>query len=224
MGPRKTKGQNSTPSPIADAVKRRREAFGWTQGQLADEAGVSQKMISEIERGDQDLMTVGLGRVLEIVKALNWSLFDLQEAAGVSLGMESPGQILTPAPLRTFNLYPISEATKWPGGMQDFAEWPAHVWNKHQRPGLAVFFEGDHPELGGILHYIDTHDRNPESENYYLVVTDGKAVICEYKATGGIGIFLHPTAGIFNPKDVTVIGHRYMQTTMRPSPTGRTTH
>jgi transcriptional regulator with XRE-family HTH domain len=204
--------------PWANALKLRRVALGKSQEEVANDSQVlTQRTVSELENAKYTPDSLTVSRLVALARGLEWTLFDLQTATGLDLSLGEPGEKLIPAPVQTFKLFPIREATKWPAAMDDFKEWPAHVWNQHARPGLAVFFEGEDPSQGGTLHYIDTHDRNPESEQFYLVVTEGQAKICEYKANTGIGIYLSPT-GIHNPTDVTVIGHRYMQTTMRPAP------
>lgn len=70
-------------------IRARRIEIGKRQEDLANDAEVSQKLISEIERGEQDLLSAGIGRVRNIARALKWSLNELQDATGLDLGVES---------------------------------------------------------------------------------------------------------------------------------------
>lgn len=90
-----TFGALVTPPPTpgsgpGEALRARRMEIGKRQDDLASDAEVSQKLISEIERGEQSLLAVGIGRARNIARALNWSLNDLQEATGLDLGVERP--------------------------------------------------------------------------------------------------------------------------------------
>lgn len=89
-----THGATVTPPPSVPegtpgaVIRARRTQIGKRQEDLANDAEVSQKLISEIERGEQDLLSAGIGRVRNIARALEWSLNELQEQTGLDLGIE----------------------------------------------------------------------------------------------------------------------------------------
>jgi transcriptional regulator with XRE-family HTH domain len=60
---------------IGDLLKRRRKALGLTQVELADKANVAQSMISQIERGKSDNVTIG--NLRSLAAALDCTVVDL---------------------------------------------------------------------------------------------------------------------------------------------------
>jgi transcriptional regulator with XRE-family HTH domain len=60
---------------IGDILKKKRLGLNWTQSDLETHSGVTQSMISRIESGDADNVTVGILR--KLAKALNCALVDL---------------------------------------------------------------------------------------------------------------------------------------------------
>jgi transcriptional regulator with XRE-family HTH domain len=60
---------------IGDILKRRRKALGLTQVELADKANVAQSMISQIERGKSDNVTIG--NLRSLADALDCAVVDL---------------------------------------------------------------------------------------------------------------------------------------------------
>ena len=60
---------------IGDILKKKRLDLGFTQSDLETRSGVTQSMISRVERGDADNVTVGILR--KLAKALNCALVDL---------------------------------------------------------------------------------------------------------------------------------------------------
>lgn len=74
---------------IGATLRQRRAQICKRQEDVANDAEVSQKLISELERGEQDLSSVGIGRVSNIARALDWTLNELQEATGLDFGIEN---------------------------------------------------------------------------------------------------------------------------------------
>ena len=72
---------------IGDALRARRLQLDKRQEDLAFAAGLSQKLISELERGTHSLLSVSMGNVIRLSRALNWSLAEMQRATGVDLGV-----------------------------------------------------------------------------------------------------------------------------------------
>lgn len=60
---------------IGDILKRRRKALGLTQVELADKANVAQSMISQIERGISDNVTID--NLRSLANALDCAVVDL---------------------------------------------------------------------------------------------------------------------------------------------------
>ncbi|WP_460072474.1 helix-turn-helix domain-containing protein [Streptomyces sp. YKOK-I1] len=85
---------------IATRVRTERERRGWTLARLADASGVSQAMISRIERGESSPTAVVLGKLSAAFQLSVASLLALAEAAqedtgegvgaGVRRGAEAP--------------------------------------------------------------------------------------------------------------------------------------
>jgi transcriptional regulator with XRE-family HTH domain len=65
---------------LGAAIRRHRQARGWTPKQLADEAGVSRRSVGNLEMG---LYSARLGAVLDMAHALGVRLVDLLIEAGV---------------------------------------------------------------------------------------------------------------------------------------------
>ncbi|WP_236994379.1 helix-turn-helix domain-containing protein [Candidatus Methylomicrobium oryzae] len=60
---------------IGDILRRRRKFIGLTQVELADKAKISQSLISQIEQGVSDNVTIG--NLRGMAKALNCAVIDL---------------------------------------------------------------------------------------------------------------------------------------------------
>lgn len=60
---------------MKNSIKDRRIAFGLTQGQLAEKAGVSRTIISQLEKGTRSVITSET--MLKLAKALECSVADI---------------------------------------------------------------------------------------------------------------------------------------------------
>jgi DNA-binding Xre family transcriptional regulator len=60
---------------IGDIVKQKRTALDWTQTALEEKSGVTQSMISKLESGEAENVSIGVLR--KLAKALKCSLIDL---------------------------------------------------------------------------------------------------------------------------------------------------
>jgi len=83
---------NAQAALIGEALRERRtsSAVNKRQEDVALDAAVSQKLVSQIERGEQDLRTSGLNTILGLLRALKWTLADLQKVTGLDLGISDP--------------------------------------------------------------------------------------------------------------------------------------
>ena len=99
--------QASSPqaASIGAALKARRMSpeVNKRQEDVALDADLSQKIVSQIELGQQDIRDSGLNTIGGILRALNWTAADLQRASGVDLGL---GIDTPPAPVFPEALYP----------------------------------------------------------------------------------------------------------------------
>ncbi|WP_251159379.1 helix-turn-helix domain-containing protein [Caniella muris] len=62
----------SRPEDIGAAIRARRRALGYTQGEVAGACGMSTRLISELERGRP---TVSFDKVLRVVRRLGMDLY-----------------------------------------------------------------------------------------------------------------------------------------------------
>ena len=67
---------------IGERLARRRIDAGWTQAQLAEEAGISKRTVERIEAGHSTdfVMLVRVLRVLQLLEALDQSVPDLPQS------------------------------------------------------------------------------------------------------------------------------------------------
>lgn len=77
--------------PLNELIKENRKAKGLTQTELAEEAKVSQSLISTLEKGNAN--TVTFGTVVSLGKILGFCLSDIK------VEEESGAQVTTEAPL-----------------------------------------------------------------------------------------------------------------------------
>ncbi|GGJ55068.1 helix-turn-helix domain-containing protein [Deinococcus roseus] len=200
----------------AEALRLRRTRLGLSQEEVARRCSdlLVQRTVSALETGVIDLKDLSVGRLLALSKALDWSLYDLQQATRLNLGIQTPEGQLSPAPVHTFPLYPLQEASKPLDQMKPFADYPAPVWKRDVRPGLYVFFEGHHPITGGKLHHIDTADLELETGHAYLIVHQDIPRMCDYQETssahGNIGLFLCSDGRFIPAPDALLVGRRYL--------------
>ncbi|HEX2863360.1 MAG TPA: helix-turn-helix transcriptional regulator [Deinococcales bacterium] len=63
-------------------LRDRRKSLGIGQLDLSSESGLSQATISQLERGDVGLEVLAFGRVVNLTRALGWTLADLERRTG----------------------------------------------------------------------------------------------------------------------------------------------
>jgi transcriptional regulator with XRE-family HTH domain len=92
----------TTPQPsksrAAQQLRLRRAQLGLTQegvsGQSMSNEGevlISQRTVSDLEKGNVALIDLSARRLVALARALNWSLPELQRATGIDLGLEDVG-------------------------------------------------------------------------------------------------------------------------------------
>ncbi|MHB8296158.1 MAG: helix-turn-helix domain-containing protein [Acidimicrobiales bacterium] len=72
---------------LADAVRGRRAALGWSQAFVAERAGVSRPWLSHVEAGK---ITTEIGLVIRLLYALQLRLDVVEDAAGTGTTRDSP--------------------------------------------------------------------------------------------------------------------------------------
>lgn len=87
----------STHPPVM-SILLRRTVLCLSQEAVAAEAGISQAAYSDVERGVKPIADLPYRKVLNLARALRWSLTELQSATKVYLGMDTPE--LAPATFR----------------------------------------------------------------------------------------------------------------------------
>jgi transcriptional regulator with XRE-family HTH domain len=78
----------------AQALFIRRHELGLSQEDVANAAGsISQRTVSELERGKYSPDKLTAGRAAALARALNWTLLDLQNATGVDFGLPTAADL-----------------------------------------------------------------------------------------------------------------------------------
>lgn len=153
------------------AIEMRRTQLQLSQELVAERAEMSQSYYSDVERGDKPLLTLTVGKLLGLARALNWSLGEMQRATGVDLGMtevELVGE-------GSADVYPLTAALT-----PDTPGQP--VGHEVVAPGIRqpLLLRADTEEMNGtsrasirpgsVLH-IEQADTIPE-EGFVYVITD----------------------------------------------------
>lgn len=155
------------------------------QEDVALDAGVNQKTISQIERGEQDFMKSGFENALAILDALSWSLAEFQQATGVGLpagvteATPLPNQEATPIYLLQDLLNPKAQ----PDAQGFFAPTrkpnPAHF--------KVVFMDSDEMTIADkqsifkdAAVFLDLGQRTPVPSKTYAIEYKGKVYIRRY--------------------------------------------
>lgn len=201
-------------------IKARRVRLGLTQEEIVEKSKdiLSQANISDIERGKVSLENVGIQKAVALARALNWSLYDLQQETGVDLGIGQPESNATIIPddriLLMYPVYPLSEATSWPH-MTELEDQTVSIPKKDYLKSLKVFLDG-----GSTLHFVDTQKVKPETGHRYLIVHQDQPLICDCKPFGDQGVFIGPAQQLIPVQDARVLG-QLLETRINftPSPT-----
>lgn len=88
-------------APLGDLVRRHRRALGWTQEQLAERAGLSERAIRDIERGTNHLPRQETVRLLADALELAGAERDAFQTAARLLGESQRLTPIAPSPTRT---------------------------------------------------------------------------------------------------------------------------
>lgn len=164
---------------IGDALRERRLSpmVGKRQEDVALDANISQKLVSQVERGEQDLRASGLNTILGLLRALKWTLADLQVATGVDLGVPNAELLAGDEPTPVYSLEALAAASPEPDGVSlspNNGQHPAN-WK-------LSFMDGDEmsPNIrDGESLYFNTDLTTPE-KGIYVIVHTGRTYVRRY--------------------------------------------
>lgn len=217
----RTRADKTPPPPWAKALKLRRINLDKTQEEIAAASGdvLSQGSVTDLERGRISLDKMETRRVAALAKALDWSLYELQQATGIDLGIDAPSSNVEDAPLGVrVRIFPLSEASKPVSQWQAIPDRFVKMLPEEHNPNLKIFFQGEDPDTNGTLYYVLTNEKNLHIGQFYLIVHNETALVCEYKPFSNQGIFVHNGAFI-SPQEAQVIGLCHQQICKRtPTP------
>lgn len=168
-------GAKNTPQ-WALAFKARRERQGLTQEELAFRANVSQALVSQIERGRQNPLTIAPNRLEHILDELNWDT----ELFRVQTGLELPFRRVRRDSADTEEMAQMPYAGSGAAGYADDPDAFISVPKNHMRPGARAYLvdgHSMHPTLqDGELVYVDTGLREPRNQRVYAIRVNGNGV------------------------------------------------
>ena len=84
---------------VGSRIRRRREALGWIQEELATKAKISKSFLSDLENGKRN---VGADKLLDIARALNLSLDYLMTGEATKDAEAAPSDVQIPNSLASF--------------------------------------------------------------------------------------------------------------------------
>ncbi len=170
----------------AIAVELRRTRLQMSQELMAEKADMSQSYYSEIERGARPLPTLTHQKLMNLARALSWSLAEMQRATGIDLGMAEA----TLVGEGSADVYPLSAA------LSPANPGPA-VDHEMVTPGVSrpLLLRADTDEMqgtsqasirpGSSLH-VDL-DRTELQEGLVYVIADGEGVHVRLYSTTRLG-------------------------------------
>lgn len=211
--------KNKVPSWALE-LKARRTRLGLTQEELLGRIGdvMSQAYLSDIERGKVELQNISINKITALARALEWTLYDLQETTGVDIGIGKPESNVTIIPddqvVIMCPAYPLSDA-----GRPDLLERTAALVNvpkKEYFKGLQIFLELTPPASSTTLHYIDTRDKSLVAGQHYLLISQNTPSIAEFRPFGSQGVFVLQNQ-LLSPDAVQVLGRRLQAVIKSPS-------
>ena len=147
---------------IGEALRNRRisDQVNKRQEDIALDAEISQKLVSQIERGEQDLRTSGFNTIMGLLKALKWTLADLQQATSLDFGvLDLPESLRTLPPAFPAPIYARRDEVYMPQGLLDaiklFGEVPEYA-------------ELQEPEIQRQLAQVRGFDGGPQTAGEWL--------------------------------------------------------
>lgn len=191
------------------------------QEDVANEAEVSQKLVSEIERGEQDLLMVSVSRLARLAAALDWSLNELQSSTGLNLGIRDVASHDEVKPVANVHIVPVRTlAAAGPAFYTEAAVIDSEVVENHlfRDAMLVVQVTGD--SMTPQLHeedrvYIDTRDLDKQDGKIYLLHLHGNGFVLKRMRKMGSSWLLTSDNPAYPPlptHDATIVGRAYHRT------------
>lgn len=195
---------------IGEILRQRRlsPAVNKRQEDVALDAGIVQKTLSQIERGETDFMRSGLENAYAILKALGWTFTDFQRATGVDLGMTEAVLVGE----GSADVYPLQSALH--------PDRPATALGHDLvAPGIQrpLLLQADTEEMvgtspasirpGSILH-VDQADTTPHEGRVYVITDQDGVHVRLYTVTRLGAVFRAENRGHEDipAKDANIVG------------------
>lgn len=169
-------------SPAAQALFLRRHELGLSQEDVANEAGViSQRTVSELERGKYGLESLTMARVVGLAKALRWTLWDLQKETGADFGVPAPGNAVEVSEVHRVPVRSMAAAGTAFYHDTSVIDYEYVAADSYRLGMLVVEICGDSMEptaFEGERAFVDTRDVDLHEGGIYLfnIVGDGFAI------------------------------------------------
>jgi SOS-response transcriptional repressor LexA len=209
---------------IGDALRDRRTspAINKRQEDIALDAGLSQKLVSQIERGEQDLRTSGFNTILGILKALGWTLGDLQAATNIDFGlgvqMESTQMQQVNTEYQQQPVYKLESLIQSNAQPYEYSWLPPAKGEDKSLTRALLIEDTDMERMGRSLHpddiiFVRTDELTPIPDNLFAVAVGGKVIVRRYVQTpiGAAFVADNPALSgqLLSPDNVRILGHVY---------------
>lgn len=205
-------------------LQTRRQELGLTQEALAAGADISPSLVVKLERGAQTIPTMKVANFYNLLKALRWTVSDLEEVAGVQFQYQQPA---VTAPYLVLPIRALASA----GTPIDPNAAPVgtHAVLTHEyTSGLELYqADGDSMTTGdprsihsGDILYVNSHDLTLRDGQIYAVRLHDNGVVVKRARKLGRQFWLtsdNPAHEPFQPTDATVLG-RVTSWTQRVTP------
>lgn len=210
-------GMNKNQPNWAEIIQNRRNELDLTQEALANEADVSPSTIVKLERGAQNFLTMKVENFYGLLRALKWTVADVEKFAGVTL--EDKGGTVDPATQPAYKMLPVralASAGKPLDTTDPAMEYHPVPLNEYQR-GLELYcVTGDsmttsNPNsiFDGDILAVNSHDLALRDNKIYVVQIAGEGITVKRarKHRGTFWLFSdNPDHAPFKPDEATVLG------------------
>lgn len=177
---------------MGDRIRERRKAAKWSQARLSEESGISQQMLSKLERG----VAFGTTEIVQLARALNVTPRWLESGEG-AMTADQYGQLVmsnvSPGPPITGKVPVISwvQAGTYKETVDLFEPGDAEDWIETTVPirehTFALRIQGDSMEpnfQAGMLVVVEP-DLDPQPGDYVIVKNGDEATFKQLVKDGG---------------------------------------
>lgn len=193
--PRPRKDNTAIRPAWATALMARRMQLGLSQEAVAGRTGdaLAQRTVSHLENGKIYPTELTMARVAALSRALNWTLYEMQDALGIDLGIgRNPASTLQTVASHAVPAYPMLAALDASVPPLDFAVMlsPPPFGSNHPRNLRAFVMHTDEMTVAGqrSIHpgdYVitDLGDAALVTGGLYVITRAGQAHVRRYKET-----------------------------------------